>query len=148
MSKIFWWQKIVQRFVITHYIYKLVPACKMSLSLIYGEKRTMQYRSLNCAAWAQQRVEKCVKFATANGLPENCPRKYMRTDRSPNRIRTFSGVQNFLTFLTKFFEVYKYFIVNTVKVTTTTVKWLRNRRIVLLTADLVRSMHNDCQQNV
>ena len=93
MSKMFWCPKIVQIFAITHYIYKLLPAC--SLSLMYREKRTMQYRSLNCAPKAH-RIENCVKFAVDNGLSKNCPRKYWVTDRSPNRNRTFLE-QNFWT---------------------------------------------------
>ena len=41
--------------------------------------------------------EKCVKFVIIKGLSKNCPRKFGMADRSPNRIRTFSEVQNFWT---------------------------------------------------
>ena len=56
----------------------------------------MQYCSLNCALCTiRPEGRKCVEFAIANGLSKNYPRKYWMTDRNPNRIRTFSDVQNF-----------------------------------------------------
>ena len=42
-------------------------------------------------------VEKCIKFAISKGLPKIYPRNFGMTDRSPNRIRTFSEVQIFRT---------------------------------------------------
>ena len=78
MSKMFSCPKIVQIFVITHYIYKLFSTCSLSVS--YREKRTMQYRSLNCAPKAH-RLENCVKFAIDNGLSKHFPRKYWVTDQ-------------------------------------------------------------------
>ena len=60
------------------------------------EKRKLQKHSLISAS-ESHKVEKCVKFALTNGLSKNYQRKYWMTDRSSNRIRSFSEVQHFWT---------------------------------------------------
>ena len=70
---------------------------KCSLTVTDVQRETNNAIAFNELCSMSQKRQKCVKFAITNGLSKICPRKCWMTDRSPNRIRTFSEVQNFWT---------------------------------------------------
>ena len=83
---------------LTGYIYKLFPTCQMFSDCHWCTERNAQCNIVHWIVHHKPRgSKKCVKFAITSGLSNNCPRKYWMTDRSPNRIRTFSEVQTLWT---------------------------------------------------
>ena len=97
MSKMFWHPKIVQIFSLLSTFINCFLHARCSLTAIVVQRETHNAISFTVLCSISPEGKKCMKFAIVNGLSKNCPRKYWMTDRSPNRIRTFSEVQNFWT---------------------------------------------------